>query len=700
MNFLNPLFLIGLAAAGIPILLHLLNLRRMKTVEFSTLRFIKELQKTKIRKLRLKQIILLILRTLIVIFAVLAFARPTIEGTLPGFESYSKTSAVIILDNSFSMDVSDEFGNRFNRAKNSALGILDKLKEGDEAAIIRMSDPEDLSHSTFSENFNFLRSEIAKVKISNTKASLEKSIRLAASLLEDARHLNREIFIITDGQKNIFYTDINDTLNLISQKSNVFILPVGLESKTDIRNLSVDSLNIVSRIFQIDKLVEVEAVIKNNSDKDVDGVVLSMIFNDKRVAQRSVDIPGRETRTVSIPSEPKQTGVYRASVEIEGDALDRDNKRYFGFVIPDQPNIAVVADNGKNEFIRLSLQGTAKDNKQVNASFFSPDQFAGVSLENYDIVILASGKCRSSDLRRFEQYVKNGGSGFIFANENIQSGEYSEMLSNLAFGVPQSKSFERSDPAIFTSVEKMHPLFEGVFKGTTDKNKMVETAKIYKANPVSEGFEIISMPGGAFLSETNPEEGRTIYCAVKPSMEWSSLPLTGLFPSIMYRSTIYLTSNQDLGKSVEAGSPLVLSLPKKFSSGGNFKIVDPLGTEFFKQAAILPSGANISFDPFMQLGVYTVQSASGKYVSIISVNPPSSESMIDKPEKDDFKNSLASMTGDNVKVTYLDDNEEIGKEIVSARTGTELWQLFLLAALLCAVAEMIVEKNTKAEMEE
>ena len=79
MNFLNPFALIGMAAAGIPLLLHLLNLRRLKTIDFGTLRFLQELQQKQVRKLRLQQILLLILRTLIVVCAVLALSRPTIE---------------------------------------------------------------------------------------------------------------------------------------------------------------------------------------------------------------------------------------------------------------------------------------------------------------------------------------------------------------------------------------------------------------------------------------------------------------------------------------------------------------------------------------------------------------------------------------------------------------------------------------------
>ena len=82
MTFLNPFMLFGLAAAAIPILLHLLNLRKLKTVEFSSLRFLRELQRTRMRRIRLRQWILLALRTLLILCLVLAFSRPALKGSL------------------------------------------------------------------------------------------------------------------------------------------------------------------------------------------------------------------------------------------------------------------------------------------------------------------------------------------------------------------------------------------------------------------------------------------------------------------------------------------------------------------------------------------------------------------------------------------------------------------------------------------
>ncbi len=140
MIFLNPAVLFGLLAASIPILIHLFNLRKLKKVEFSTLRFLKELQKNKIRKIKLKQWILLALRVMIILFLVTAFARPTLKGvSIGGTTSAAKTTSVFILDNTFSMSVIDQKGSYFNQAKEAIKNLIQHLQEGDDAALILVS---------------------------------------------------------------------------------------------------------------------------------------------------------------------------------------------------------------------------------------------------------------------------------------------------------------------------------------------------------------------------------------------------------------------------------------------------------------------------------------------------------------------------------------------------------------------------------
>ncbi len=178
MTFLNPLVLLGLFASSIPLLLHLFNLRKSKPIEFSTLRFLKELKKTSIRKLKIKRIILLILRTLLITFIVLAFARPTIQSSLPVLGTHAKTSAVIIIDNSASMNVSDGRGNRFVQAKNIASSIINALKEGDEIAIISSSSFSDnSSRAALTSNFALARQDIEKLQQTAGRFDLTKAMK-------------------------------------------------------------------------------------------------------------------------------------------------------------------------------------------------------------------------------------------------------------------------------------------------------------------------------------------------------------------------------------------------------------------------------------------------------------------------------------------------------------------------------------------
>ena len=75
-GFLHPWLLVGLAAAGIPIVLHLLERREPPTVVFPAVRYLIAATERHQRRLRLQNWLLLLLRTLLIVFLVLAAAGP------------------------------------------------------------------------------------------------------------------------------------------------------------------------------------------------------------------------------------------------------------------------------------------------------------------------------------------------------------------------------------------------------------------------------------------------------------------------------------------------------------------------------------------------------------------------------------------------------------------------------------------------
>ncbi|MCL5991221.1 MAG: BatA domain-containing protein [Bacteroidetes bacterium] len=698
MQFLNPLVLFGLVAASIPVILHLLNLRKLKTVEFSTLRFLKELQKTKIRRLKLRQIILLILRTLLIILLVLAFARPTIESSLPVLGSKAKTSAVILIDNSFSMDVSDELGNRLTQARFAVQSIIEGMNEGDEAAIIQLTGKENTNNS-LSRNIDLLKQDLSKLKYSYISSNLSTGLRLASKLLDKSFNLNREVYIISDAQRNIFNNENKDSVRLFDKPTVIYFVPIGTNSKSEILNLSFDSSNVVNRIFQKGKPVEVEASIRNNASKDITGAVVSMFFNNERVAQRTLDIPANQVRTLSIAAEPRQIGAIKAYLELDDDALNADNKRYFGFNIPAQPNVAIIGNQSDVAYISKVFNAASGQEPVASVKYIQPSELAGIELSNYELLILAGGPYLKTDFNKIEQYVRNGGSCLIFADDLTSQEIFNYGISLLGFGFVKQLTFAENQPSGFSSIDKVHPLFEGVFKGTTSNTAIAESPKIYKAFSNTGGTSIIEIPGGSFLSESKVGEGKVLYCSVKPSTDWSNFPVTGLFPTMIYRSTFYLSSRDGIGFNSIVGNPVMLSLPKMFSSSGNYKIIDPNGNEFYQQAAVLPNGTVLSLGNLNILGNYVVFSNQGKAISILSVNPLPSESYLQPASEDEIKKFIETQVSKNTHIRFIDDSRNIVQSVQRARTGTELWQLFVILAILCAIAEMIVARNTKKESE-
>jgi hypothetical protein len=139
MIFLNPAILMGLLAASIPILLHLLNLRQRRRMEFSSLMLLKQIQTSALKRFKIREWVLLAIRSLIIFFLVAAFSKPVFPSLQAGsgFSTQTKTSAMILLDVSPSMSYRDAFGNDvFRQAKSAALRVLDYFSESDEIFIL------------------------------------------------------------------------------------------------------------------------------------------------------------------------------------------------------------------------------------------------------------------------------------------------------------------------------------------------------------------------------------------------------------------------------------------------------------------------------------------------------------------------------------------------------------------------------------
>ena len=162
------------------------------------------------------------------------------------------------------MDVSDEYGNRFNQARSAATTIMNMLKEGDNATVLPLTESNSDERYRLTRNFQFLLENLSQSVISPKTANIEQNLRRAYSVLEESDALNKEIYIISDAQDNVFQNSTADSLKNLAPDIPVYFVHIGGQSTAEIQNISIDSIALVSRIFQKEKPVEIES---NNKEQ-------------------------------------------------------------------------------------------------------------------------------------------------------------------------------------------------------------------------------------------------------------------------------------------------------------------------------------------------------------------------------------------------------------------------------------------------
>ena len=361
MTFLNSIILYGIALVSVPILIHLFTRRKKETINFSSLRFLKILESRRIKKLRIQQIILLILRTLIILLIIIAFSRPALKETSAGKTgNHIKTSAVIIIDNSLSSMAGGGNEQFYDNIKNCSAEIIKSFQENDQIYIVSVSESEKLKsiNPIFDKNKSMLL--IKDSKPSYLSADLNRIIDDAEHVLSASKNYNKEIYVCTDMQNTTF--DYKKGREIISEeplRTKLFILT---DSQFKKDNISVESVRIRNQILQKNREIEIETVIANFSEKPANDLLVNLYLSGRRTAQRTINIDKRSSGTVTFSVIPEISGLVSGSVEIESDLLEEDNKRYFDIFIPEKMEVLLVSikDDSEN-YVKLALNPEKSD---------------------------------------------------------------------------------------------------------------------------------------------------------------------------------------------------------------------------------------------------------------------------------------------------------------------------------------------------
>jgi len=687
-SFLNSTILFAAAAALIPLIIHLFSRRRVKVIEFSSLRHLKEMQRRQLRRLKIRQLLLLIIRMLIILAVVLAFARPTIkEG---GVGSHAAVSAVILVDNSASMRRYVLDGDLFEITRSRVMELLSTFTQSDEVCLLALDRAAGEAGDEFASAAVAVE-KLARLQPGAGRIDLEAGLGKAVQLLEKATNLNREVYLITDRQR----TSLPDKEILSEADIKLYVVDLPLE---EIDNLGVVTLDFGGQLIQAGHDFDLVATIRNYGNQEATDRIASLFINGNRVAQTDFNAPAGGETTVRFTRAVSRTGFHSGWVELSDDKFPGDNRQFFSFRIPDQFNLLIINGDEAARFLSLALVPPASGGQYWSVKEATPQELAGVNFSHYDVVILAGApRLEPTYLSRLQNFVHRGKSLLITYGGQTDTEYFNEAWSSITgvtYQQPVRRNFNRAGYYSLQSLDLDHPIFS-VFELEEGKPPEIKFYTLPELSIEPRVRALMEFTGDRpALVEARYGRGKVLTFTGPISPQYGDLVSHGFFVPFVARVSEYLASDlSSLDLRLFAGTNITRALS---SEGAVMYAVDLIAPDSSVRS-IPPEEENgaqvIHTRPLNRAGVYRVNHR-GREVDRFAVNIDPAECDLAAAETDQFALSLGTED-----YRLVENNVPVAEVISGFRIGRELWQIFLWAAVLLLIAEMLLGRQVPSTEE-
>ena len=475
MAFLNPLFLFGLLAAGIPLIIHLWNRRRVVTIDFSSLMFLTAAHRENARRFQLRQLLILFLRMLIVALIALALARPFLTLGLPIASVRTKTDLVIVLDNSYSMAYQDIDGIRFEKAKTLATDILNTLRHGDSAALILMSDIPKPVFRQLTPDIAGVTEAITDTEVSYRTTNVQPSIELAHEILTESEQLNKEIYLISDFTQNGW-----QNWSRLPNRSGarISLIPV---TKGEAHNTSIKEIRPSNQLIGVNLPLQLNVTTVNHSVAPLEENILTLFIGGEKQKSMSFSVGANESLNTTLIHNFSTPGTHIGYFTLTEDRLNIDNQRYFAFNVLGEVRVLCVGE--QTEYLTLALnphknsrqQSVSVSNQQrdfpnarrspttdtmILPTQCTPVEFETFPLEDYDVIILADvPKISRQTNAQLQEFIRHGKSIIAFVSSRSDAKSYNQ-LSDVWLPAQFGSALTWTPPQRVHTYQEEHPVFD------------------------------------------------------------------------------------------------------------------------------------------------------------------------------------------------------------------------------------------------
>ncbi|MCE5326871.1 MAG: VWA domain-containing protein [Planctomycetaceae bacterium] len=710
MSFLNSFWLWGpLAAAGVavPIIIHLISRYRSRKVMWAAMELLRRALVVRSKRMRLEDLILLLLRCLAMALIALAMGRlvlsPSASSAIGGGEG--KAGVIIAIDGSFSMLHQGGEQTRFDLARKRVRDITATLSPGDPVSIILMGERPQIKLRNVAYDPERTEAVLKAMTATNESLNIEQCLEKIVMLAQEMKAPSRQCYIITDAQA-VSWGQLSDgaknSMKSLDNFARIFLAAVGPE-KAD--NLGVTRLEVASGILRKGSTTRYVADVLNAGWQRQNAVTVRLLVDGIPVDQKTIDkIEPGKAATVPLFANFDRSGTFVVSAKVDVDALAVDNVRYAIADIRESVNVLCIDGDPSEEKLKgdtgylagaLAPMGPGGG---VNVKVVSPGSVDGTMLAGYDAIIMANvPELSRTQTLALGSYVRSGGGLMVFLGNKTNAG-----LSNRQFRDGEDRPLLPVDLGDFAGSASEQAGAAAGQKGWEIATEMPDTPltriftsiprqqwgddirfwRYVKATARKEARTLLRLsPGNDVLAAEQPfGRGRVVAFTSSADCDWTTLPKKPVYLMMVQQAVTWL-SRRSFETAGRVAQPLAFELAA-MPATPSLGVRDPAGLETQVRLTDRDGQKAVILDNAAVPGVYTVQYSdqAPPLKRVVNVDPNESAIAVLRG------GALDSAMGD-VPVRVVDAGADLQSIARQARMGRELWRTLLTLALIALLVE-------------
>ena len=683
LQFLNPLALIGLATALIPLAIHLLHRGQSQPQPFSNLDFLRRLHHSRLRRLRLRQWLVLLLRTLIIALIALAFARPAHQAGAGWGGSTAPVAAAVLLDCSYSTGYRQGGVPLFDQLRHQAQDLLDIFSRRDEVVLIPFaSRPLGTDPAAGRDQ---LAKQLGELAPTQEATDLEPALRAAADFCAAHPQLRQEIYLLGDLARHN-WAQVSPKAEWLPQ-AQIYIADLGTAERG---NIHVDEVRFSSWLAAPGKKLNARALLANTASQPAPQTAVDVYLEGERVRHQEADLRPGEEFQLDFALTPRRAGLLGGYVEVQDDALPLDNRRYFTLSVPDSFRVLVLGHQPEDTYYpRRALAASAAADPALALRFGLVAQLEPSLLEQTQVLLLCNLNYLSPEQAALVQnFVAGGGSLVLFPspqadlnffNRNLLPGLLPARLGAVIGQPGSTNTGQGLSPQL-----PYHSLFEGLF--TQDAGDQPHFRAFFSlaaaATADQESAPLVHFADGQPAAILGwKEQGQVVLFTTPLSLEWNDLPLKGLFAPMIHRLVRYLSLPAEADQPYLVGQTLRRYLPGT-SADDHLQAETPAGRKLWLSATMQAGRCWWQIPHAGEAGLWRLWK-EGRLVDLFAVNPDPREADLSLVSRQ----HLEQLFGPG-RTRFFQPQDELRSLVLGNRYGRELWRECLALALLLLLLEL------------